>query len=79
MLRGTFRRVCDADLIQEMLGQHYSTAPYSVLRTDRPGSGSAEYGILSAEEETPEHLGARLHLMSGDMGDNTAMIALPPA
>ncbi len=27
---------------------------------------SAEYDILSAEEETPEQLGARLHLVSGD-------------
>jgi hypothetical protein len=38
---------------------------------------SAEYYILSAEEETPELLGARLHLMSDDIGDRPVMIALP--
>ncbi len=43
---------------------------------DRPSS--AEYDILSAEEETPEQLGARLHLMSDDTGDHPVMIALPP-
>ncbi len=50
-----------------MLGQHDSRTPYSVLHTDRPSS--AEYVILSAEEVTPEQLGARLHLMSDDMGN----------
>jgi hypothetical protein len=50
--------------------------PYSVLHTDRPIS--AEYDILSAEEETPEHLRARLHHMSGDVDDNFVMTALPP-
>jgi hypothetical protein len=33
---------------------------------------------LSAEEETPEQLGTRLHLMSGEFGDHPAMIALLP-
>ena len=47
-----------------------------MLHTDRPSS--EEYDILSAEEETPEQLGARLHLMSGDMGEHLVMIALPP-
>ncbi len=65
-----------ANHIQEICGKHDSRAPYSVLHTDRPSS--AEYDILSAEEETPEQLGARLHLMSDDMGDHLVMIALPP-
>ena len=47
-----------------------------MLHTNRPSS--AEYDILSAEEETPEQLGARLHLMSDDMGDHPVMIVLPP-
>ncbi len=54
--------------------RHYSRTPYFVL--DRPSS--AGYGILRAEEEVPEQLGARLHLVSDDMGDHPAMIALPP-
>ncbi len=47
-----------------------------MLHTDRPSS--AEYDILIAEEERPEQLGARLHLMSDDMGDQPVVIALPP-
>ncbi len=47
-----------------------------MLHTDRPSS--AEYDILSAEEETPEQLGARLHLMSDDKGDHLVMIELLP-
>jgi hypothetical protein len=49
-----------------------------MLHTDRPSS--AEYGktVLSAEKETPEQFGARLHLMSNDMGDHHLMIALLP-
>ncbi len=39
---------------------------------------SAEYDILSAEKETPEQLGARLHLMADDMGDHPVLTALPP-
>ncbi len=57
-------------------GQPYSRAPYSALYTNR--SSSAEYGILSAEEEPPEQLGARLYLISDDMEDHPLMIALPP-
>ena len=62
--------------IRKCVGQPYSRAPYpySVLHTDR--LSSAEYEILSAEEETPEQLGTRL--ISGDIGDHPAMIALPP-
>ncbi len=37
---------------RKCVGQPYSRTPYSVLHTDRPSS--AEYDILSAEEETPE-------------------------
>ncbi len=55
-----------------MFRQHYSRPPYSFLHTDR------QFDILSAEEEMPEQLGARLHLMSDDMGDQRVMIALPP-
>ena len=47
-----------------------------MLQTDRPSS--AVYDILSAEEETPEQLGARFDIMSDDMGDHPVMIALPP-
>ena len=61
---------------RKCVGQPYSRTPYSVPHIDRPSS--AEYDILSAEEETPEQLGARLHLMSNDMGDHPVMIALPP-
>ncbi len=43
-----------------------------MLHTDRPSG--AEYDILSAEEEIPEQLEARLNL---DMGDHPVMIALP--
>jgi hypothetical protein len=57
-------------------GLLYRRAPYSVVHIGRPSS--AEHNILSAEEETPEQLGARLYLMSGDMGDHPSMIALPP-
>ncbi len=39
-----------------------------MLHTDHP----------SAEEETPEQLGARLHLISDDMGEHLVMIPLPP-
>ena len=60
---------------RKCVGQPYSRTPYSVLHTDRPSS--TEYYILSAEEDTPEQLGARLHLMSDDMGDHPVMIALP--
>ncbi len=60
----------------EICGQHYRKTPYSVLHTDRPSS--AENIFLSAEEETPKGHSARLHLMSGDIGDNPAIIALPP-
>jgi hypothetical protein len=48
----------------------------SQLDTDRPSI--AEHDILSAEEETPKQLGARLQLMSDDMCDHPVMIALPP-
>ena len=41
-------------------GQPYIRTPYSVLHTDRPRI--SEYDILSAEEETPEKLGARLFI-----------------
>ncbi len=47
-----------------------------MLQTDRPSS--AEYDILSAEEETPAQLGARLNLMPGDLGDHQVMIGLLP-
>jgi hypothetical protein len=50
---------------RKYVGQHYSKAPYLVLLTDRPSS--AEHDSLSAEEETPEQLEARLHYLSGDM------------
>ncbi len=53
----------------------YSRTPYSVFHTDRPSS--AEYDILSAEEKMPKQLGARLHLMSDDMGDHHVMIVQP--
>jgi hypothetical protein len=56
--------------------QHYIRYLYSVLHTDRPSS--AEYDILSAEEEMPEKPGARLYLMSGNMENHPEMIALPP-
>ncbi len=62
MLLITLRQVRAADDIQGMFGQHYSRAPYSVLHTDLPSS--AEYDILSAEEEMPEQLRTRLNLMS---------------
>jgi hypothetical protein len=60
---------------RKCVGQPYSRIPYSVLHTDRPSS--AVYDILSAEKETPEQLGARLHFMSDDIGDHPARIALP--
>ncbi len=56
-------------------GQLFSRTPYSLFQTDRPSS--AKYSILSAEEETLVQLGARLYLMSDDMGDHPLMIALP--
>jgi hypothetical protein len=59
-----------------MFGQHYSKTPYSALHTDRPSS--ADRDILMAEEESPEQLRARLHLMFDDMSDHHVMIALPP-
>jgi hypothetical protein len=61
---------------RERVGQHYGRTPNSVLHADRPSS--AEYDILSAEKETPEQLGACLHLMSDDLGDHPVMIALSP-
>jgi hypothetical protein len=76
VLLKTLRRIRAADHIHEMFGQHCSRTPYSVFHTDRPSS--AEYDILSAEEEMPKQLGARLQLMSDDMGDHPVMIALPP-
>ncbi len=75
MLLSTMRRMRAADDVQNLFGQHCSRAPYSVLHTDRPSS--AEYDLLSAEEETPDQLGARLHFMTGDMGEHPVMIALP--
>ncbi len=48
-----------------------------MLHTDRPSS--AEYDILSAEEETPVQLWARLYLMSDGMSDHFVIIALPTA
>ncbi len=68
MLLKALRQMRAADHIQELFGQHYSRAPYSVIHTGR--ASSAEYDILSAEEDTPGQRGARLHLMSGDMGDH---------
>ncbi len=57
-------------------GQLFSRTPYLVFHTDRPSS--AKYNILSAEEEKLAQLGACLHLMSDDMGDDhPLMIALP--
>ncbi len=53
---------------KKCLGKHYSRKSYSVLHTDRPSS---------AEYDTLKQLGARLHLMSGDIGSHLAMIALP--
>ncbi len=61
---------------RKIVGLPYSRTSYSVLHTNRPSS--AEYDILSTEEETPEQPGARIHLMSEDMGGHPAMIALPP-
>ena len=54
------------------VGQPYSRTPYSVLHTDRPSS--TEDDILSAEEETPEQLQARFHLMSDDIGDKFGLV-----
>ncbi len=62
--------LCRAALQQNtILGVSYLDCP-----------SSAEYDILSAEEETeetPEQLGMRLHLMSDDMSDHPAVVALP--
>jgi hypothetical protein len=60
---------------RKYVGQLYSRAPCSVLHTDYPSS--VEHDILSAEEETPAQLGARLHLMSNDMCGLPLMIAMP--
>ncbi len=62
--------------IRKYVGQPYSRIPYSVLHTDCPSS--TEYGVSSAEEETPEQLEARLHLMSGRIRDHPVTVALFP-
>lgn len=63
----TYRR-CDGQ-------PNRSSKPYSVLRNNRPSS--AGWDILSVDEDNLARLGDYLHLMSGDMGDHSIMIALP--
>ncbi len=57
------------------VGQLFSRTPYSVFHTDR--SSGAKYNILSAEEEKLAQLGARIRLISDDVGGHPVMIALP--
>jgi hypothetical protein len=74
-LLDTLRRVHATDHVQEAWCAVLMQNTLLSLHTDRPSS--AEHNVLSAEEATLAQLGARLRLMSDDMGDHPVMIALP--